>query len=165
MLDSGAGAAAQRGVRACEVGHALHRVDLHDQQDSDRRDVTTSARDVVQELFRRQQSGAPDLDNLVAKDMVNHAAGPQGRDGLYRILRNIEGDLGPLTYEQHHLIANGERLFDGVTHRCDLNLIEARPLRDGSLLVTYAVAETKEDEQWDPHRRGIKGDSSDTVER
>ena len=35
------------------------------------------------------------LDDLVAADMVNHAAGPQGREGLRTILRTIEADLGP----------------------------------------------------------------------
>ena len=35
-----------------------------------------SAREVVEELLRRQQaSESPVLDDLVAEDMVNHAAG------------------------------------------------------------------------------------------
>ena len=59
------------------------------------------AMDVVEELFRRQQAADDTvLDDLVATDMVNHAAGPQGRDGLRRILRNIEVDLGPIELEQ-----------------------------------------------------------------
>jgi lactoylglutathione lyase len=38
-----------------------------------------SARDVVEELFRRQRAAdGTVLDDLVAPDMVNHAAGPQG---------------------------------------------------------------------------------------
>ena len=62
-----------------------------------------SARDVVEELFRRHQAGdATVLDDLVAVDMVNHAAGPQGREGLRSILRTIEADLGPIELEQHH---------------------------------------------------------------
>ena len=49
-----------------------------------------SARDVVEELFRRQRAADDSvLDDLVATDMVNHAAGPQGRDGLKAILRSI----------------------------------------------------------------------------
>ncbi len=55
------------------------------------------ARDVVEELFRRQQAGDETvLDDLVATNMVNHAAGPQGRDGLKSILRTIEIDIDPL---------------------------------------------------------------------
>jgi predicted ester cyclase len=75
-----------------------------------------SARDVVEELFRRQ--GAADdavLDDLVATDMVNHAAGPQGRDGLKTILRTIEADLGPTELEQHHLIGEGDLVVHHVT--------------------------------------------------
>jgi len=35
--------------------------------------------------YRRQQAGDPAvLDDLVAEDLVNHAAGPQGREGLKR---------------------------------------------------------------------------------
>ncbi len=44
-------------------------------------------KDVVEELLRRQQAGDDSvLDDLVAADMVNHAAGPQGREGLRLIL-------------------------------------------------------------------------------
>jgi lactoylglutathione lyase len=77
-----------------------------------------SARAVVEELLRRQQAGAePEMADLVATDMVNHAAGPQGREGLLRILRTIDEDLGPLTYEQHHLVADGDLVAQHVTVR------------------------------------------------
>ena len=67
-----------------------------------------TAKDVVEEMFRRQQAGDETaLDDLVAEDMVNHAAGLQGREGLKRILRTIADDLGPITVEQHHLIGEG----------------------------------------------------------
>ncbi len=60
-----------------------------------------SARDVVEELFRRHgEADDSVLDDLVATDMVNHAADPQGRDGLRTILRTIEVDLGPTQLEQ-----------------------------------------------------------------
>ena len=75
-----------------------------------------SARDVVEELFRRQRAGDDTvLDDLVATDMVNHAAGPQGRDGLKAILRTIEVDLGPTELEQHHLIGEGDLVVQHVT--------------------------------------------------
>jgi lactoylglutathione lyase len=74
------------------------------------------ARDVVEELFRRQRA-ADDrvLDDLVATDMVNHAAGPQGREGLRSILRTLEVDLGPTELEQHHLICEGDLVVQHVT--------------------------------------------------
>ena len=50
---------------------------------------------VVEEFFRRQLAGDDRvLDDLVAENMVNHAAGPQGRDGLRQILDNIRHDFG-----------------------------------------------------------------------
>lgn len=77
---------------------------------------TRSPREVVTELFRRQRAGGePDLDDLVASDLVNHAAGLQGRDGLRRILRTIEADLGPTDLEQHHLICEGDLVVHHVT--------------------------------------------------
>ena len=78
--------------------------------------MTRSAREAVEELLRRQQAGGPlDLADLVAADMMNHAAGPQGRDGLLSILRTIDKDLGPLTYEQHHLLADGDLVAQHLT--------------------------------------------------
>ena len=75
-----------------------------------------SARDVVEELFRRQRAGDDTvLDDLVAPDMVNHAAGLQGRKGLRTILRTIEDDLGPTELEQHHLIGEGDLVAQHVT--------------------------------------------------
>ena len=74
------------------------------------------AKEVVAELLRRQQTDfdAP-LDDLVAEDFVNHAAGDQGRDGLAHILRTIEHDLGPVTVEQHHLIGEGDLVAQHLT--------------------------------------------------
>ena len=75
-----------------------------------------SAKEVVGEMFRRQQAGDDTaLDDLVAADMVNHAAGPQGREGLKGILRTIDNDLGPVTVEQHHLIGEGDLVAQHLT--------------------------------------------------
>jgi lactoylglutathione lyase len=75
-----------------------------------------SARDVVEELFRRQKAGDGEvLDDLVDPDMVNHAAGLRGREGLRTILRTIEVDLGPTELEQHHLISEGDLVVQHVT--------------------------------------------------
>jgi len=75
-----------------------------------------SAKEVVEEMFRRQQAGDDTaLDDLVAAHMVNHAAGPQGREGLKRILRTIDDDLGPIAVEQHHLIGEGDLVAQHLT--------------------------------------------------
>src|SRR3954470_6655172 len=75
-----------------------------------------SARDVVEEMFRRQEAGDDTaLDDLVAEDMVNHAAGPQGREGLRLILATIEHDLGPLTADQHHLVGEDDVVAQHLT--------------------------------------------------
>ena len=75
-----------------------------------------SAKDIVEEMFRRQETGDETaLDDLVAANMVNHAAGLQGREGLKLILRTIDEDLGPVTVEQHHLIGEGDLVVQHVT--------------------------------------------------
>ena len=75
-----------------------------------------TAKEIVAEMYRRQQAGDPTvLDDLVAEDLVNHAAGPQGRDGLNRILRTIDEDLGPVSVEQHHLIGDGDLVAQHLT--------------------------------------------------
>src|SRR6195952_2830534 len=74
------------------------------------------AKEVIEEVFRRQQAGDDTvLDDLVATDFVNHAAGPQGREGLRRILRTIDADLGPVTAEQHHLVGEGDIVAQHLT--------------------------------------------------
>jgi predicted ester cyclase len=75
-----------------------------------------SAKDIVEEMIRRQQEGDDTaVDDLVATDMVNHAAGLQGREGLKRILRTIDNDLGPTSVEQHHLIGEGDLVAQHLT--------------------------------------------------
>jgi lactoylglutathione lyase len=101
-----------------------------------------SARDVVEDLFRRQQAGDDEFDDLVAVDLVNHAAGPQGRDGLQRILSTINDDLGPVTPEQHHLIAEGDlvaqHLTLHVTHRgSSMPLLAGTPVSGRSATWTF----------------------------
>jgi predicted ester cyclase len=75
----------------------------------------SEAKAVVEEMFRRQQAGDPSALDLVATEMVNHAAGPQGREGLELILRTIDEDLGPVTLEQHHLIGEGDLVVQHLT--------------------------------------------------
>ncbi len=71
--------------------------------------IERSARDIVEEMFRRQQAGDDNvIDGFLAEDMVNHAAGQQGRSGLRHILATIDNDFGPVTVEQLHLIGEGD---------------------------------------------------------
>ena len=74
---------------------------------------------VVEELFRRRSAGdASVINELIAEDMVNHAAGPQGREGWKQILAMIEADLGGnITIEHHHLIGDGELVAHHMTLR------------------------------------------------
>ena len=76
-------------------------------------------KDVIEELFRRRLAGDDGaIDELVAEDLVNHAAGPQrqGREGWKQILATIVNDLGEeITIDHHHVIAEGEFLVDHMT--------------------------------------------------
>jgi predicted ester cyclase len=98
-----------------------------------------SAKDVVAEMFRRQQAGDDTvLDDLVAADMVNHAAGLQGREGLKRILQTIDHDLGPVAAEQHHLIGEGDLVAQHLTlhgtHRAStMPLLAGAPVSGGPI--------------------------------
>lgn len=78
----------------------------------------TEPKAVVEDLFRRLDAGDDQvLDDLVAEYMVNHAAGPQGRDGLRQILATIRHDFGDGGMDHHHVIAEGEFVANQVTVR------------------------------------------------
>jgi predicted ester cyclase len=117
----------------------------------------SSARAVVEEMFRRQQAGDANALDLVAADMVNHAAGPQGREGLERILRIIDEDLGPVTAEQHHLIGEGDLVAQHLTlrgvHRAStMPLLAATPASGRPMAWTFIhiwrVADGRIVEHW-----------------
>ncbi len=76
-------------------------------------------KDVIEELFRRRAAGDDGvIDELVAENLVNHAAGPQkqGREGWKQILATIVNDLGEeIAVDHHHLIAEGEFVVDHMT--------------------------------------------------
>lgn len=74
-----------------------------------------SAKEVVQEFFARQQAADDTAIDLVAEDMTNHAAGPQGREGLKQILATITHDLGPIRMVQHHLVGDGDLVAQHLT--------------------------------------------------
>ena len=69
-----------------------------------------SARELVEEGFRRLAAGdACVIDELIAEDFVNHAAGPQGREGWRQILAMIKNDLGDDSWtENHRFVGEGD---------------------------------------------------------
>ena len=81
--------------------------------------MTTDPKAVIEELFRRRAAGDESaLEEFIAEDMVNHAAGPQGREGWRLILATIATDLGDeIAIENHHLIADGEFVVQHMTIR------------------------------------------------
>jgi lactoylglutathione lyase len=77
---------------------------------------TRPAREIVEELFRRGAAGDESaIEELIAADMVNHAAGPQGREGWKLILATVRHDLGDATVEHHHLICDGDLVAHHMT--------------------------------------------------
>ena len=78
--------------------------------------TTTEPLEVVREYADRLSNGDLDvLDDLVATEMVNHAAGLQGREGLRTILTIVEHDLGPITGTTHHLFSDGDLVTQHTT--------------------------------------------------
>jgi hypothetical protein len=69
--------------------------------------VTLEPKDVIEELFRRGAAGDESvIDELIAEDMVNHAAGPgrQGREGWKQIIATIRTDLGSDFSIEHRVL-------------------------------------------------------------
>jgi predicted ester cyclase len=79
--------------------------------------VAANPKDVVQELFRRLAAGDRSaIDELMAEDMVNHAAGPQGRDGWKQINAIVATDLGEdRSVEHHRFIGDGDFVAHHMT--------------------------------------------------
>jgi predicted ester cyclase len=83
--------------------------------------TSSTPADVVRALFAPAQDlegGLGDLshvDQLIAVDFVNHAAAPQGRAGWKAIVTAIESDLGPVTFEHHHVLTDGEFVAHHMT--------------------------------------------------
>lgn len=77
--------------------------------------------DIVRAIFNPSEDvrgGLGDLshvDQLIAVDLVNHAAGPQGREGWKALVRAIDSDLGPVSFEHHHVLTDGEFVTHHMT--------------------------------------------------
>jgi len=78
--------------------------------------MSDNAATIVRQLFDRLEAGDDAaLDELMAPDLVNHAAGPQGRDGWRLILDIIDHDLGPIEVEHHAFIGEGDTVAHHMT--------------------------------------------------
>jgi lactoylglutathione lyase len=81
--------------------------------------MAAEPKEVIEELFRRGMAGDETvIDELMAEDMVNHAAGParQGREGWKQIITTIRTDLGSdFSVEHHRLIAEGDLVAHHMT--------------------------------------------------
>jgi lactoylglutathione lyase len=54
---------------------------------------------------------------FIAEDFIQHAAGPQGRDGLRETLRTLDHDLDRPTATVHRIIAQGDLVVVHLTLR------------------------------------------------
>ena len=115
-------------------------------------------KEIVEELVRRRAAGDDAaVDELVAEDMVNHAAGPQGRAGWKQIIATIENDLGRVEIEHHHLIAEGDLVAHHMTmsgtHKAStMPLLAGVPVTHEPVAWTYIhiwrIADGKVTEHW-----------------
>jgi lactoylglutathione lyase len=63
---------------------------------------------VVEEFMRLAESRNAAAFDLVAPDFINHAAGPQGREGLRATVAALDHDLADIRQEVHRLVAEGD---------------------------------------------------------
>jgi lactoylglutathione lyase len=99
------------------------------------------ADDVVREFLARAEQRLDSAYDLVAVDLVQHAAGPQGRDGLRLTLGVVDHDLDRPRPEVHHLFA----VEDLVTVHLTLHgthVASTMPLLAGVPVTNRAVAWT-----------------------
>ncbi len=74
-----------------------------------------SPKDTVLSFLRLAEAGDPSAFDLVAPDLVQHAAGPQGREGLRLTAAVLDHDLGPLLGTVHHTVAEGDTVVVHLT--------------------------------------------------
>ena len=67
-----------------------------------------TAQAVVEEYWARLRRRDETAFELVAEDLVNHAAAPQGRAGMREIALTLEHDLGNPEIRIHHVVASGD---------------------------------------------------------
>jgi predicted ester cyclase len=105
--------------------------------------TSEESRRIVVEFGRRVAAGDMGaFDDLVAEDFVNHAAGPQGRDGLRTTLGVLRHDLGDLTAEEHQVVADGDRVVVHMTlhgrhHASTMPLLSGVPVTNTEVAWTF----------------------------
>ena len=77
--------------------------------------MSSSPREVVLAFLHGAQAADPRAFDLVAEGLVQHAAGPQGREGLRATVAVLEHDLGPGRLEVHHVVAEGDTVVVHLT--------------------------------------------------
>ena len=103
---------------------------------------TEDSRSVVTEFGARLAAGDMSaFDDLVAEDFVNHAAGPQGREGLRTTYAVLRCDLGDWTAQEHQVLADGDRVTVHMTLQ-GRHVASTMPLLAG-------IAVTGQDVAWD----------------
>lgn len=101
-----------------------------------------SALEIITELFDRLGRGEVEaVDELLAEDMINHAGGPQGREGWKQIGMVIANDLGAYTLEHHHMVGNGNLAAHHMTIH-GTHLASTMPLLAGVPVTGRPVAWT-----------------------
>lgn len=70
--------------------------------------VTATPREVVEDYFDRLSRRDESAFDLVAEGFIQHAATPQGRDGLRQIAFAIDADLGRPEIVIHHVVASDD---------------------------------------------------------
>lgn len=92
-------------------------------------------KDTVLAFLRLVEAGDAAAFDLVAPDFVQHAAGPQGREGLRLTAQVLDHDLGPLRGVVHHALAEGDTVAVHLTlhgnHRAStMPLLSGVPVTD-----------------------------------
>ena len=75
---------------------------------------------------------------LVAEDLVQHAAGPQGREGLRQTLATLEHDLD--TRQRRSITSSPRTISSRSTSRCTGRIGSTMPLLAGTAATGSAVA-------------------------
>lgn len=90
-----------------------------------------SPTDIVRQLMQRTAAGdATAIDELIAEDMINHAAEPRGRAG-WRYIVDVKHDLADLTAEHHAFVGEGDLVAHHMTLR-GTHRASMMPLWDGA---------------------------------
>lgn len=118
----------------------------------------TAADYIVREFGRRIAAGdLTAFDDLVAKDFINHAAAPQGREGFRATFEHLRRDLGDFRLEEHHLLAEGDMVavhntLHGQHLASTMPLLAGVPVSEATVAWTFLhlfrVADGKIAEHW-----------------